>query len=249
MTVISDIIQQAFRESDLLSELNHPTPTQMSEALARLNTIFKSTLGYEVGEQLRDVNLGKSEIDKNVWTNVEWVDNTPSWWWSNNVSDPNVRLIVQVEEPTDVYLPPRPQDGARFGLHDPFGILSTNPVTIHGNGRLIESADSVVLNTDNVRLQWMFRADLSDWVRIEGLTDASQEMPFPEEFDDYFITELAMKINPRNKALTTQETVRTQARMRSEIRSRYRQNRQMPAELGLWYPAWWGAGRFVTGKI
>lgn len=249
MTQVRDIITAAFRESNIIPLGSEPTSAQQTESLKRLSAVYKSTLGYEVGDQLRDLNLGASETQRNSRDNLEWVDNMPTWWWGNDIIPANVRLVVQIEEPTSVYLDPSPENGAFLAINDPFSLLSANPLTVEGNGRLFEGSPSVTFNTDGINYLWMYRSDLSSWQRLSSLTDLDQEMPFPEEFDDFFITELAIRINPRYGLTLSNESARTQNRMRSEIRSRYKQTRQIPSELGLWYPSWWGAGRFVSGKV
>jgi hypothetical protein len=59
-------------------------------------------------------------------------------------------------------------------------------------------------------------------------------MPFPVEFDTYFITRLAMELNPQYSGTTAQETLDAMQRSESKLRARYRKPRpkqDMPAGL------------------
>jgi hypothetical protein len=240
MTTVSDIIIQAFRESDLIDETNYPTPTQMSEALVRLNSIFKSLFGYEVGELLTTVPTG--DLNQ-TYNEVEFpavldVTRPPE----------NSRLVSAHDVATTIYLVPQPNDGARVAVVDPFGILTATPLTINGNGRSIEGSTTVVLNTNNIDRTWMYRADTGNWVRVTSIDDASAEMPFPEEFDDFFITTLALRINPRHGGATRAETTARLNEMKSKLRSRYRQSKSMVSELGLWVGPWNRFSSFSSGQ-
>lgn len=228
MTTCYEIIYDAFREGDLIDETEYPTPTQAREGLARLNSILTSVRGYEVGEQLLDWPVGTA--------NVEYAEVNVAGP-VNDVRPPaNSRLLILTEEATDVYLPPLPRDGARMGILDVYSSLATYPITLKGNGRLIESASTLTLNTAGLSREWMYRADQGNWVRITAITDASTEMPYPDEFDDYFITSLAMRLNPRHSMATDPQTLLRMERMKGKIRARYRQTASAGLELSLIHP-------------
>src|SRR5690606_33021371 len=107
----------------------------------------------------------------------------------------NSQLVVTNENSITVYLPANPSDGARIGLMDPLGRLATVPVTLDANGRTIETAATLTLDTASTTRTWFYRGDLGDWQRISDLT-TDGTFPFPREFDDYFVTMLAARINP-----------------------------------------------------
>src|SRR5690606_38163984 len=104
----------------------------------------------------------------------------------------NSRLIANNTTDITVWLPSDPGPGSRIAIVDPLGTLTSNTVTLDGNGRSIETALTVTPTTDTT---WMYREDSGDWVRVTALT-ASDEMPFPSEYDDYFIISLAKRLNP-----------------------------------------------------
>jgi hypothetical protein len=137
-------------------------------------------------------------------------------------------LIAVNEEAKRVYLSLQPQDGARMGVADPFGRLATVPVTLDGNGRTIEGGSSLLLNVNGTYREWFYRADLGDWVRLTQL-DLTDEMPFPADFDNFFITLLAMRLNPRNGRKMDEQSAFIYKSERKKFVARYLQS--MPLEI------------------
>lgn len=187
MTVISSIITDAFREGNILPLGKAPTDIQSTEALRLTNQLFKSVTGGDAGEEFTDWPLGNFGQTNPYFPIPDMQLQRPTL---------NKRLVAINESALDVYLYPYPQDGSRMGIVDPYGRLSTVPVTINGNGRRIEGSAAIVLNTDGLSREWFYRADLGQWVRLTNLT-ATDEMPFPEEFDIFFTILLALRLNPR----------------------------------------------------
>lgn len=187
MTLVSDILLQAYRESNLVP-ISTPTLSteQETEALARLNAIVASVLGWEAGAILQQWPVGRQgykdpdTLNPDIWQDVP----------QNSI------LVLNLDQPETVYLPDKPSDGARIQVQDLAGNLSTNPLTIDANGRLIEGARSLVLNTDSLNKTWIYRADLGNWTVVSALA-STDEMPFPPDFDDMFIILLAIRLNPR----------------------------------------------------
>jgi len=189
VTLVSSIIADAFREGNILPLGKIPNANQSTEALRLLNALFSSIYGDEAGENLTDWplgNFGRESLAEPINFSEDWV-NRPSI---------NRRLLAVNDTAKTVYLTVRPQDGARMGMVDPFGRLAAFPITLDANGRTIEGAASLVLNTSGLNREWFYRADLGDWVRLTGKLEAD-EMPFPADFDSFFITSLALRINPR----------------------------------------------------
>jgi hypothetical protein len=140
--------------------------------------------------------------------------------------------MLNLQSSVDLYLHPEPDNGSRFAVIDVAGNLSTNPVNVHGNGRLIENAISITLNTDSLDSEWFYRSDTANWTKYAPLI-AGDTFPFPEEFDDFFITLLAMRLNPAYGVALDQQSGEVLRRSRTQIRSRYRQNIPTRPELGL----------------
>ena len=95
-------------------------------------------------------------------------------------------------------------------------------ITLDGNGRLIDGAPQQQFSTPVALHQWLYRADLGTWVTVADLilTDA---MPFPEEFDDFFICTLAKRLAPRYNKLVSAETQQTAVVCLQRLQARYRQ--------------------------
>jgi hypothetical protein len=215
MTLASDIISAAYRESNIIPLGVSPTTAQTTEALDRLNNILLSTLGNEVGDGLNDINIG-GDFDQSDWCSPYVPDDT--------------RLVFNLSAATTLVLDPSPYEGQRLSFVDVGGNLATYNVTLDGNGRNVEGGATLTLSTNGDSRNWLYRADTGNWVKLVVLAD-SDTMPLPSEFDDYFITMLVMRMNPRYGQNTTQETVEALKRMRGQIRSRYHNYRQVRPDL------------------
>lgn len=221
MTILSDIIQQAYRDANLVPIGTDTTTTaEKAEALKRLQVIILSVLGQEMGEGLQSFPIG----DNNVTTS--WVPTVPSY------IPLNTRLVCNLTAAQTVYLHPDPQDGSRVALVDASGNFATYNLTLDGNGRTIDGSATDVRDTDSETAQWFYRADLGDWTPVEPLV-AADEMPFPVEFDDLFIIMLAMRLNPRNAQVVSQESATMMERSRAQFRARYMQKIATPSDLAV----------------
>lgn len=221
MTLISSIILDAFREGNILPLGRAPNPNQAAEALRLLNAIFVGVYGGDAGEGLEQWPMGNFGIE------------SPSYASSLTTYDfthpgINRRLIALNEEALTVYLSLYPQDGARMGIADPYGRLAAFPLTLDGNGRTIEGAQSILLDTNGLNQQWFFRADLGDWVRLTSKLEAD-EMPFPAEHDTFFIITLAMRLNPRYGRELDGQSAAIYKQVRREFVNRYLQS--LPLEV------------------
>lgn len=218
MTLVSQIITDAFRQGNLVQTGAAPTADEATEGLRYLNRLVKSVFGNEAGEALIALPIGRHDIARPAgWP---WWNTTPSGDW---FVPKNARLMLNLEESTPLYLHPVPDDGTRFAVIDISSNLSTYPVTVYGNGRLIEGAASVVLNTDDLDAEWFYREDLANWLRYAPL-EADDTFPFPEEFDDFFITLLAIRLNPSYGIALDPQSKAIFDRSRSQFRSRYSQH-------------------------
>lgn len=225
MTLTPDIIQSAYRESNLIAIGATPSTAQTAEALKRLQVLVSGVYGSEVGDPLLDWPLGNDGVvAANTWTENEW-----------KYPVANARLIIASTKAQTVYFPPDPDDGARIVLIDPNGFLSPEArLTVYGNGRTIQGAASQEVNTANASQTWFYRADLGNWMLLSELTGvADEEFPFPQEFDDYFITRLAMRLNPRYGRSLGEASVVELDRVLGRLRARYRQRVEMPCDPGV----------------
>lgn len=219
MALASEIISRAYRESNLISISRSPTTAEAAEGLSLLNSLVLSTIGNEAGQELADINVGGSYDQSGAVT--------------SSIPD-NVRLVLNQTAARTLYLDPYPYDGQRVAVADAGANLNTYNLILNGNGRRIETAATVTLNTASLSRQWMYRADTGNWVRITDMV-AGDTLPFPTEFDDYFITSLALRLNPRNSAAIPEETMAALDRSRAQLQARYRKRRPSgdPGILGL----------------
>jgi hypothetical protein len=227
MTLVSEIITDAFRQSNLLAIGSSPTTNQQTEALRYVNRIVMSVLGNEAGENLEAFALGGNNIEAP--SGYPWYGEQPFGDWYLPM---NKRVMLNLTQVATIPLHPMPSDGARFGIVDTSNNLAVNNLTIQGNGRTIEGLTSLVLNIDGLNQQWFYRQDLGNWMRITNLI-LTDEFPFPIEFDQMFITLLAMSINPAYGASIDDQTNMLYMRARSQFRARYHNAIQTNSEQGL----------------
>jgi len=234
MTTVASIIQSALRETNLIPLGATPTAPQLAEGFSLLSTIVAGVLGNEAGENLLPFPLGQDNI------------NSPRGypWWSNslpgNIFVPfNTRIMCNLTGPGMVNLHPRPHDGARMGIVDVADNFDTFPLTINGNGRMIEGAATQTYNTPGQVRQWIYREDLGNWVTVIPL-DIAGDMPWPPEFDDMFIIKLAMRINPRFGQVMHPASVEALNQATMKFSARYKQSDTTTAvENGLLYLTHW----------
>lgn len=228
MTTIRQLIVDAYREGGIVQIETEPSAGQMDEGLRRMQSFVSSLVGNELGTPLTDLYYGKSVNG-----------NSDQWYYdkSGDISSrfvpANVRLNIYNTSNASVYLEPNPQEGARFAISDADGTLSTHSLTVEGNGKRINGASSLILNTNNEIREWFYRADLNQWVEITPLTLNSQS-PFPVEFDELLSIGLAFRLNPRYRTSAAPESVQFFNRAKSQFRSRYSQTSVEPVEAGLY---------------
>ena len=147
MTTVSQIITDAFRQSNLLAIGVEPTPLQQTEALRYLSRIVKSVFGNEVGDQLVAFPVGRDNISRP--SGYPWWNDVPH----NNWFVPkNTRVMLNVQNSVKLFLHPDPDDGSRFAAIDVSNNLATYPITVYGNGRLIEKQLTINLDTDGFEI-------------------------------------------------------------------------------------------------
>jgi hypothetical protein len=228
MTTVTEIITDAYRKGNLVALGASPSDNQNTEALRYLNRIVKSVFGNEAGDKFTSLAIGSHNYSRP--SGYPWYPTTPDdtdWF-----VPANTRVMFNLTETVNLYLTPHPDDGARFAAIDVSGNLSTYPVTIYGNGRSIESSPSIILNTNNTDTEWFYRADTGNWIKYASLL-IDDTFPFPSEFDDYFIIELALRLNPSYGTTIDDQSTAVHNRSKVQLRARYRQTTEMQSELAL----------------
>lgn len=227
MTLISTIITDAYRETNLIARGATETSGEQTEALRLLNRCIESLFGFEAGDPLQEMLFGRNQnIDEAIYDN-EFELFIRRWYMPAGY-----RLKLNLGEPSTIKLFPNPEDGAMFGVVDASNNLSTNNFTIDGNGSLIEGQTELVLNTDGYSGVWFYRADKGNWQRITDL-EAVDQSPFPRAFDDLLILELAMRLDPRNGSALSQLSMSRYGNMLKKFRARYSQVKERPLDWAL----------------
>jgi hypothetical protein len=150
--------------------------------------------------------------------------------------------MFNLEQSTSLYLHPSPDDGTRFAVTDVSGNLSTYPVTVHGNGNIIESSSSVTLNTNSYTAEWFYRKDIATWKKYSPLS-ILDTFPFPQEFEDFFILSLAFRLNPAYQRALDPQSMTMYVRAKSMITARYSQTIPTRSEVGMLSPTKVGDSR------
>jgi len=224
VTLISSIILDAYRESNILPLGQDPTANQATEALRLYQSLLSSLYGTTEGERFQDWPLGDYERNPDdPWYRDGLCYKTD---WQLNNPPINMRLIATNTVARTVWFTQRPQDGARYAIADPYGRLSAFPITLQGNGRPIDGAASVVLDTDNTFREWIYRADKASWLPISPVT-ATDENPFPENFDIMFQILLAMRINPRYGRMLDDQSITMLKQNKQDFHNRYLQSQPL----------------------
>lgn len=220
MTTTSEIIKDAYRESNLIGLGATVTDAQNTEALPRLTSLISGVYGFDLGERLEDWMVGYSgQISPDhIWSETDWV-----------YPIANSRVLLNHTTSQTLYLPLTPDNGARIQVIDVNSVLATYNVVVDGNGRLINGAATETLSTDGLNRVYMFDSDVSGWVTVSGLA-LGDEMPFPTEFDDYFILKLAGRLNPRYGRSLSDLSLARLGEVKEQLEARYRQKRTMPAQ-------------------
>ncbi len=143
---------------------------------------------------------------------------------------PQSRLICNLVAASTFNLDPQPQDGQRLSVVDAASNFDTLNLTLNGNGRLIEGSPTLVIDDAGAQLQWVYRSDLGNWVPVAPLDDAD-EMPFPSDFDDYFIIMLSQRLDPRYGETMKPESADRLASQKVQLATRYNQSKLRQAAL------------------
>lgn len=223
MTTAGSIVDRCFRENNLIAIGKTPSVAQAAEALDYLNRLIKSMLGTDEGELLLDWNVPYAGS-----INARWplYDQNPAQ--SATVykgPPPNTRLLCAADpNALTIYFQNIPPDGARMALVNVGRDFVTYPLTISGNGRLIEGAQSIIINTNpTTPFLWLYRADLANWIPLEFPLLTGDEVPFPDSFDDFWVSLLAVRLAPLYGKVTNEVTAGVAQSGQKQFRARYAQ--------------------------
>ena len=225
MTTIAQIITDAYQANNLIALSVIPSAAEQDKALRYTNRLFKSLFGNELGDQLTDAVLSDGGIT--------YPDYAISYPTTNFVVRANTRLINKTTASVTFYMPLNPQPGSRVSFIDITGTLATYPLTANGSDRLIESVTAdKTLNVNFEADDWFYRDDLASWQKISSLA-LTDDFPLPEEFEELFITLLALRLDATLNVALAEEVGYVMKQMVRKLRARYRQTVEKPSELGI----------------
>ena len=226
MTTASEIIRRAYREGNFIAKGATLSDADGSEGLALLQSIVDTLFPLVVGSNPKPWYVPVPQRTSTVAHNYPALPGGLSQQERYDVRfpPPTSRLLVRATAPQTIYFQYQPQDGALMEFVD---IGHTATITLDANGALFGTTggdSTVVIPADpdarNAPRRWVYREDYGSWVEITTLALTS-DMPFPTSFDDFFITELAMRLTPSNGNEPRQVTVMRNREMKSFIRNLY----------------------------
>jgi hypothetical protein len=212
MTTIAQLITDAYQYNNLVALTSIPTAEEQDKGLRYFNRIFRGVFGSELGDSLSESNVGFS-------TGSELVV-------------PNTRYLCNANSSKVFRLPPTPRDGSQFSVQDVSNTFATHPATVDPNGRKIEGTFSLLLNDAGFSGHWFYRADLGDWLKISSL-ETDSLFPLPEEFEEFFIIMLALRLNSSEGLASSPELSAIMRDVSKKFRARYRQTTTAELDLGL----------------
>ena len=228
MTTIAQIITDAYQTNNLIAINVIPTADEQAKGLRALNRIFRGLIGNELGDRLQPLNVGTNNITRGLSDISYEILRTPY------LVPTNSRLVLNLSSSAVFYLPTTPQDGSRFAVQDKSANLATYPATIVGNGNTIDNATQLVIDTNSFNQEWFFREDLGDWQKVSNLA-LSDSFPLPEEFEELFISLLALRIDPAEGVALDDQIGYILKEVNRKFKARYRQKVSVPSEIGLLY--------------
>lgn len=205
MTIVSTIIEDAYRESNISSIGIPITADQLEEGLRLLRRLQLSALANEGGE---------------LYTNADLLDS-----FNDSSLQSNLRYYLRLTGNKTLFFPPNPDDGARISLVDMTQSPTVN-VTLDGNGRAIDNLFNTTIPTLGLNSEWVYKAGGGNWIKTISLL-VTDTWPYPTEFDDYFVIGLAMRLNPRNGAPIDPQSLETYRKLGVRFKARYKQGREV----------------------
>lgn len=227
MTLISTIIRDAYRESNLIPITSDPTADEMTEGLRLLNRYVLALIGNDAGDPLVSIPIGNHNISRPA--GYPGYSGQPYSDWFAPV---NARLILNLVDTQTVYLAPNPEDGARFAFFDGSNNLAIYPLIVNANGATIAGDTSQTFNTNGDNGEYFYRADTNDWALVSPLLSDSSS-PFPSKFDDVLIVGLAMRLNPRNGVAANPQSIAAYKDNLRKFKAQYNQTIEVGSELGM----------------
>ena len=232
MTTASEIIGFAYREANFNAVSATPTADELSEGLTLLQSIVSALHGLVVGVKIQPWYVPNPQKTTATAANYPAAPGDSGLPFNQSETTPpaNVRLMMKNTDDMTVYFQYQPQDGALMEYVD---VGHTGNILIDGNGQMIGLTglnEQVEIDAApggrNAPRRWVYRADYGAWLEITNLTLAG-DMPFPLAFDDYFVTELAIRLTPRFGSDPRAATLQRNQRMTLYISGQWLQTKEV----------------------
>ena len=229
MTLNSELIKGAYRESNFTSQGTDLTPDEQTEGLGLLQGLVLSMPGLLLGHKYKPWHLPWP--NRTATKSGDHPARFDKGYDDRDVQYPpvNSRVVLRNQSPTTLFLREMPADGDLMQFVD---AGFTGDVVLDANGQFFGTSGvetTVTLSTavaGGNRLPnrtYLYRQDIASWVQIDTLV-AGAEMPYPIEFDDFWITQLAMRLSPRFGNEPRQITMMRNKDMQNFVRGWYRRD-------------------------
>jgi len=227
MTTAADIINDAYREINVVPLGQTPSTDQSSEGLLLLNRLINNWFGHEFSQLLYDWQIPARTISEGSRENPRDPYDERQSPGINPYPDAQSRVLVSATTNTTIFMPEYPSNGARIRVVNQG---STVNLTLNANRRLIEDAASVVVDLSSVdEREWFYRADKGNWVRRADLA-GDDEQPFAPEFDDLLVAGLAISLAPRYEKDVSNVTASKYLQDLNRFRAAYKQYTQVQTQ-------------------
>lgn len=249
MLTVNDLITRAYRDYNLIPIGTTPTEAEVTETLAVYQSLVDSWFGGPIGILFRDWEAVPSPTSPNP-SRYPFFPETPyvnPVVWPN--PPPNVRIVANLTGPSTIYFPPTPGDGARMALVNVGQDFAAAPLTLQGNGRLIEGATSKTYDTNPTgTVIWFYRAELGNWLLTTPFTTDSV-LPFSSQFDDFQIAALAIRRSGAYGKAIPESTVKAYEDGLRLLKARYWQPQPENVIDGAWrYNTYQSFGGVIGGR-
>jgi hypothetical protein len=227
----SRAVERAYREAAIVRLGATLSTEEYEEGLERLNGFLSSLFGSEIGQTLQDW-----QVPANLRT-APYISNNIALPFPQNLTvsgqpfspqdfpnalvpfypPANVRVVWGGSEPTNLYLPEYPTDGARMEF---VNAGSSAILTVLGNGRRIDGGDSLQFEPTDGTLLLFYRADLASWLPI-GQLQLTDDVPLPAEFDELLVAGTAIRLTALDEIPPQSGTMFIYDRLLARCKQRY----------------------------
>lgn len=214
MTTLQVIIERSYKETQICAYNVSPTQDQLDAALPLLQGILERRtrppiLTCWLG-QTNELKSQRGAIFRNF-----------TQFAGQYALPQDIYLNCLLDTAQIVRLAPSPGDGARQVFLDTSQSFATSPLTLLGNGNRIDGGSDYILSTNGQTLSLLYREDLAEWLVLPAEYGLSQNLPYPAQFDDLFVIELALRLDPRYGKELSEITANTYQELSSHFKGRY----------------------------